>query len=160
MVPTRSGHRLAVNAKAHRGATDSPDGGLRRRPGDVATHPPGQGRDVAVEASSRASGLAAALRGLRPGGVCTGTGYYLAPGTKVPVMDMYATSTTLRVGVSHVRPYLPDALDFVAEHDFPAEKVTSVLADWYDAPEAYAARTTKLVVHRPPLDLRSSTLDA
>jgi hypothetical protein len=44
-------------------------------------------------------------------------------------------------------------LDFVAEHDFPAEKVTSVLAAWEDAPEAYAERTTKLVLHRPPLDL-------
>jgi threonine dehydrogenase-like Zn-dependent dehydrogenase len=107
--------------------------------------------DVTVEASSRGSGLAAALRALRPGGVCTGTGYYLAPGTKVPVMDMYATSATLNVGVSHVRSYLPALLRFVAEHDFPAEKVTSTLAAWDDAPEAYAARTTKLVVHRPRL---------
>jgi len=108
--------------------------------------------DVAVEASSRASGLGAALRALRPGGVCTGTGYYLATGTKLPVMDMYATSTTLQVGVSHVRPHLPAVLDFIVESDFPAEMVTSILADWEDAPEAYATRTTKLVLHRPPLD--------
>jgi alcohol dehydrogenase len=111
--------------------------------------------DVAVEASSRGSGLAATLRALRPGGVCTGTGYYLAPGTKVPVMDMYATSTTLRVGISHVRPHLPAVLDFIAEHAFPAERVTSTLAEWDAAPEAYAAKTIKLVLHRPPLDLRS-----
>jgi threonine dehydrogenase-like Zn-dependent dehydrogenase len=110
--------------------------------------------DVAIEASSRGSGLSAALRALRPGGVCTGTGYYLARSTKVPVMDMYATSTTLKVGISHVRPHLPAVLDFVSEHDFPAEKVTSILADWDDAPEAYATRTTKLVLQRPPLDLR------
>jgi len=108
--------------------------------------------DVAVEASSRSAGLAAALRALRPGGVCTGTGYYLAPGTRVPVMDMYATTATLNVGISHVRPLVPAVLGFVAEHDFPAEKVTSVLAAWEDAPDAYAARTTKLVLHRAPLD--------
>jgi len=109
--------------------------------------------DVVVEASSHAQGLRDALRALRPGGVCTGTGYYLAPGTKVPVMDMYATSATLKVGVSNVRPVLPDLLAFIATSGFPAERVTSVLADWDDAPTAYTARTTKLVLHRPPLDL-------
>jgi threonine dehydrogenase-like Zn-dependent dehydrogenase len=109
--------------------------------------------DVVVEASSRGQGLRDAVRALRPGGVCTGTGYYLAPGTKVPVMDMYATSATLEVGVSHARPVLPELLDFVAASGFPAEKVTTLVADWDDAPAAYAAHTTKLVLHRPPLDL-------
>lgn len=123
--------------------------GKRRSLGAVPHHR----YDVAVEASSRGAGLAAALRALRPGGVCTATGYYLAPGTRLPVMDMYATSATLEVGISHVRPQLPALLDFIAEHDFPAEKVTTVLADWEDAPEAYTARTTKLVLHRAPLDL-------
>ena len=109
--------------------------------------------DVVVEASSRAQGLRDAVRALRPGGVCTATGYYLATGTRVPVMDMYATSATLQVGISHVRPVLPELLDFVATTGFPAERVTSLLADWDDAPTAYTARTTKLVLHRPPLDL-------
>jgi len=108
---------------------------------------------VVVEASSRAQGLRDGLRALRPGGVSTGTGYYLAPGTKAPVMDMYATSATLQVGVSHVRPVLPELLDFAATTGFAAENVTSMLADWNDPPEAYATHTTKLVLHRPPLDL-------
>jgi threonine dehydrogenase-like Zn-dependent dehydrogenase len=111
------------------------------------------GYDVVVEASSQASGLRDAIRALKPGGICTATGYYLANGTKVPVMDMYATSATLRVGISHVRPVLPALLDFIATTDFPAEHVTSLLADWEDAPAAYAERTTKLVLHRPPLVL-------
>jgi threonine dehydrogenase-like Zn-dependent dehydrogenase len=111
--------------------------------------------DVAVEASSRADGLDTAIRSLRPGGVCTATGYYLASLTKVPVMDMYATSATLEVGVSSVRPLLPELLGFVAETGFPAERVTSLVADWEDAPQAYTARTTKLVLRRDPLpDLR------
>jgi threonine dehydrogenase-like Zn-dependent dehydrogenase len=109
--------------------------------------------DVAVEASSAEQGLRDAVRALRPGGVCTGTGYYLAPATKVPVMDMYATSSTLKVGVSNVRPFLPDLLAFIATTGFPAEKVTSLMADWDDAPEAYTAHTTKLVLHREPLAL-------
>jgi alcohol dehydrogenase len=109
--------------------------------------------DIAVEASSHAQGLRDALRALRPGGICTGTGYYLSPGTRLPVMDMYATSATLNVGISHVRPVLPELLDFIAASSFPAERVTSLLADWDEAPDAYGARTTKLVLHRPPLDL-------
>lgn len=109
--------------------------------------------DVVVEASSSAQGLRDAIRALAPGGICTGTGYYLAPGTRLPVMDMYATSATLRVGVSNVRPHLPELLDFIATTGFRAEDVTSLLADWGDAPEAYAAHTTKLVIHRQPLDL-------
>jgi alcohol dehydrogenase len=109
--------------------------------------------DVAVEASSRADGVRAALRALNPGGVCTAVGYYLSPNTRVPLMRMYATDATLRLGVSSVRPVLPELLEFVAGTDFPAERVTTLLADWEDAPTAYAARTTKLVLHRPPLDL-------
>jgi len=108
--------------------------------------------DIAVEASSHGSGVRNALRSLNPGGVCTAVGYYLAPTTRVPLMHMYATDATLRLGVSSVRPVLPDLLDFVARDGFPAETVTTLLADWEDAPTAYAARTTKLVLHRPPLD--------
>lgn len=68
-------------------------------------------------------------------------------------MDMYATSATLQVGVSHVRPVLPDLLDFIAQTGFEADRVTTVLADWDDATAAYAERTTKVVLHRPPLNL-------
>ena len=114
------------------------------------------GYDVVVEASSQTSGLRDAIRALKPGGICTATGYYLATGTKVPIMDMYATSATLRVGISHVRPILPALLDFIATTGFPAEQVTSLLADWEEAPAAYAEHATKLVLHRPPLVLEKN----
>ncbi|MEV0236575.1 hypothetical protein [Nonomuraea sp. NPDC050786] len=110
-----------------------------------------------MEATSRAGGLRTALRSLAPGGVCTAVGYYLATGTRLPLMRMYATDATLRVGVSHARANLPDLLDFVHRTGFPAERVTTLTADWDDAPTAYAAKTTKLVLARNPLpDLRGS----
>lgn len=109
--------------------------------------------DIAVEASSTGQDLRDALRALRPGGICTGNGYYLGANTLLPVMDMYATSATLQVGVSHVRPHLPEMLDFIARTGFEAERVTSLLADWDDAVDAYPAHTTKVVLHRDPLDL-------
>lgn len=110
--------------------------------------------DVAVEASSRAAGLRRAIRSLARGGVCTAVGYYLGAGTRVPIMHMYGTDGTLRVGVSHARAALPDLLAFVARTGFPAEQVTSLTADWEDAPTAYASRTTKLVLQRDAIEDR------
>ena len=66
-------------------------------------------------------------------------------------MHMYANDATLRVGICHVRPLLPELLDFVASTALPAEAVTTITADWDDAPNAYTARTTKLVLQRDPL---------
>jgi threonine dehydrogenase-like Zn-dependent dehydrogenase len=109
------------------------------------------GYDIVVEASSRAAGLRRAIRSLARGGVCTAVGYYLATGTRLPLMHMYATDATLRIGVSHARAVLPDLLAFVARTGYPAEQVTTLTADWDDAPTAYAARTTKLVLQRDAL---------
>jgi alcohol dehydrogenase len=107
--------------------------------------------DIAVEATSRPRGLRRALTALAPGGVCTAVGYYLGTGTRVPLMRMYANDSTLHLGVSHPRTVLPDLLAFLARTGFPAERVTSLVADWDDAPAVYAARTTKLVLRRPRL---------
>jgi threonine dehydrogenase-like Zn-dependent dehydrogenase len=110
--------------------------------------------DIVVEASSRAAGLRRAIRSLAPGGICTAVGYYLATGTRVPLMHMYATDATLRLGVSHARAVLPDVLAFIARSGFPAEQVTTLTADWDDAPAAYAARTTKVVLQRDVVSAR------
>jgi alcohol dehydrogenase len=112
---------------------------------------PGDGYDVVVEATSRASGLRQAIRALAPGGVCTAVGYYLASGTRVPLMRMYATDATLRLGVSHARAVMPELLEFIDRTGFPAERVTTLTADWEDAPSAYTEMTTKLVLMRDPL---------
>ncbi|HEX6351371.1 zinc-binding dehydrogenase [Actinophytocola sp.] len=121
----------------------------------LGAHPtsqPRSGYDVVVEATSRPAGLRRAIRSLAPGGVCTAVGYYLSTGTRVPLMRMYATDATLRIGVSHSRAVLPDLLDFLDRTGFPAERVTTRTAPWEDAPTACQARTTKLVLHRAPLN--------
>jgi alcohol dehydrogenase len=107
--------------------------------------------DVALEGTSSAAGVDVALRSLAPGGVCQPVGYYLSSDTRVPLMHMYANDATLRIGVSNVRPILPELLEFVATTGFPAEQVTTLTADWDDAPQAYTAHTTELVLHRPTL---------
>jgi threonine dehydrogenase-like Zn-dependent dehydrogenase len=105
--------------------------------------------DVAVEGTSSSAGVDTALRSLAPGGICQPVGYYLPRGTKVPLMHMYANDTTLKIGVSNVRTVLPDVLDFMAANEFPAERVTTITANWDDAPDAYTQRATKLVLRRP-----------
>lgn len=137
--------RLEIAEKL--GASAHPAGKGKR----AATDLPGRDYDVVVEGTSSAAGVELALRALAPGGICRPVGYYLPPGTKVPLMHMYATDATLQIGVSHVRPALPDLLDFLVQQDFPAEDVTTMTADWDDAPEAYRAHTTKLVLQRPRL---------
>ena len=141
--------RLAIAEKL--GATPRQVRKGKLRPAEL----PGR-YDLAVEGTSSAAGVDAALRSLTPGGLCTPVGYYVPPGTKVPLMQMYANTATLRISVSHVRPVLPELLKFVADTDFPAELVTTTLADWDDAPQAYQARTTKLVLHRAPQHERNT----
>ncbi len=104
-----------------------------------------------VEATSRAAGLRHAIRSLAPGGVCTAVGYYLAAGTRLPLMRMYATGGTLHAAVSHARAILPDLLSFLSQTGFPAEQVTTLTGAWEDAPTAYTARTTKVVLARQPI---------
>jgi alcohol dehydrogenase len=117
---------------------------------------PRAGYDIAVEATSRPAGLRTAIRALAPGGICTGVGYYLGSGTRLPLMHMYATDITLHLGVSHPRAVLPDLLNFVHHTGFPAEQVNTTIADWDDAPHAYTARTTKLVLQRDPMQRQLS----
>jgi threonine dehydrogenase-like Zn-dependent dehydrogenase len=103
---------------------------------------------IAVEASSTAAGLRYALRSLSPGGVCTAVGFYFASRTGLPLMQMYANSTTLHVGISHPRTYLPQVIELVAAGAFDPMKVATLIADWDDAPDAFTTRTTKVIVRR------------
>lgn len=112
---------------------------------------PGSGYDIVVEASSTGTGIRNAVRATAPGGICTAIGYYFGTNTGIPLMHMYANDITLHVGVSHPRAVLPELLDWVNSNNFPAEKVTSHVADFDDAPTAYAEHATKLVLQRPAL---------
>jgi alcohol dehydrogenase len=43
---------------------------------------------------------------------------------------------------------MPEMLEFIATNDFAAESVTTTLADWDDAPSAFAEQSTKVVIQR------------
>lgn len=107
--------------------------------------------DIVVEASSSSGGLRHALRSTAPGGECTAVGYYVRTRTGMPLMHMYATDITLHLGVSHPRAVLPELLAWVHEQNFPAELVAPRVDDFDDAPNAYAAHATKVVLARDPI---------
>ena len=104
---------------------------------------------ISVDASSRADGLCFALRSLAPGGHCTSVGFHFSVGTRLPLMQMYGNCSTLHVGLSHARAHLPDVLALIASGKFSPARVTTRLAAWDDAHEAFLEPTTKVVVHRP-----------
>lgn len=56
---------------------------------------------------------------------------------------MYATDTVLRLGLSHSRAALPALLGFAYRTGFPAEQVTTLTADWDDAPPPTPPRAPK-----------------
>ena len=106
---------------------------------------------ITVDASMNQDGLRFAIRSLATGGICTTVGYYFKKGTSIPLMQMYANDSTLHTGISHARASLPDVLDLIESKKFQPEKITTLLAHWDDATDAYLERTTKVVVHRPSM---------
>lgn len=106
---------------------------------------------VSADASASIAGLSFALRSLAPGGICTGVGYYFFPRGPLPLMQMYASSVTLHIGVSHPRADLPQILRLIQAGRFHPEKVTSLVAPWEAAPEAFLEDTTKVIVRRDPI---------
>jgi len=120
------------------------DGFPKRPPESDAYH-------LVIEAASNGAGLRHAIHCTAPGGTCCPVGYYVGARTGLPLVHMYTTDITLHVSVSHPRAHLPELLQWVHDHDFPAERVTTTLAGFHEAPIAYAAHTTKLVPHREPL---------
>ncbi len=107
---------------------------------------------IGVDASASIAGLNFALRSLAPGGICTGVGYYFMRKAALPLMQMFANSSTLHIGVAHPRADLPRLLAFLQAGKFKPEKVTTLTANWDDAPRAFLERTTKVVVKRDPLN--------
>lgn len=104
---------------------------------------------ITVDASAHADGLRYAIRSLAPGGTCTSVGYYFQRKTGLPLLQMYANDSKFHTGISHPRAVLPELLALIQSGKLRPEKITTLLAPWDDAADAYLERTTKVVIHRP-----------
>jgi threonine dehydrogenase-like Zn-dependent dehydrogenase len=106
------------------------------------------GYPITVDASGSVKKLNFALRMLSCGGICTSTAFYMKKETPLPLWDMYSRSATFHIGVSHPRRDIPEILPLIQSERFKPEQITTLIATWENAPEAYLEKTTKLVLKR------------
>jgi alcohol dehydrogenase len=138
--------RLAIAAKVGANPIHCPGSASWFKRGAPAT---GGGYDISVDASNHERGLDYAVRALASGGVCTSVGFYFRRGTPLPLWRMYLEGTSFRTGLSNPRADLPGVLALVLEGRFHPEMVTTRVADWGSAAEAFLDRdATKVVVVR------------
>jgi alcohol dehydrogenase len=102
---------------------------------------------VTVDASAMPEGLATAMRSTAPGGLCTSVGIYFGPETGAPLFDMYLTGFTFTTGRPHARADMPAILELLATGAVDPSPIQTV-APWEDAPEAWSALPTKLILAR------------
>jgi threonine dehydrogenase-like Zn-dependent dehydrogenase len=106
---------------------------------------------IVFDADGRDDAIDFAMRMLAHGGVCTAAAYYFKPGTKLPVWHMMVKSLRFETGYARPSVHLPDILALIASGRFDPGLVTTLLADWDDAPQALLDPSTKVVVHRAML---------
>ncbi|MGP4111410.1 zinc-dependent alcohol dehydrogenase [Streptomyces sp. 4N509B] len=112
-----------------------------------AFEPVPHGFDLAIEATGHVDRLALAVKSLAPEGVCESAGNHFRPG-ELPLLDMYLTGVTLRIGRDNVRAHIPDALELAASGTVAPERVVSHVLDWEDLPEALLEKHLKPVFVR------------
>jgi alcohol dehydrogenase len=113
-------------------------------PDEIAT----EAYDITVDNSQDPDVLALAVRATAPAGLLTATTMYPAALTPVPLMDMFARCITFATGQPHARRVIGDVLPLLAEGRFDPAAVVTAVADWEEAPEAFASGSGKHVCTR------------
>ncbi len=103
---------------------------------------------IVADCAMNPDALRFGIRCLAPGGICTSVGFYFQKGVSLPMMQMYGNDSTFHTGISHSRATLPDVMDLIKSGKFQPQKITTCLAKWEDAHEAYLEQTTKVVLKR------------
>jgi alcohol dehydrogenase len=103
---------------------------------------------ITVDNTADAEGLATTIRSTDDFGTCTIVGVGFGPPTPLPILDMYTKGITLHVQRADARRLLPEVLELVMRGVFDPLAVPTTVVDWDDAPDAWLAPATKLVVNR------------
>jgi len=103
---------------------------------------------IVIDASASRGGLDFALRSTGRGGVLASAGIHFHNGTKLPLYQMYARGISLQLSLPNVRSELPKVLALVASGELQPQLVTTRVARWDDAHEAFYEPGAKLVVSR------------
>lgn len=106
---------------------------------------------IAFDGCGEKDGLEAAIRALATTGVCTSATPYFRKRTALPLWEMYSRSLRFETGLVDARACLPEIIALTASGLFQPAKVTTLTADWCDAPHALLDEGPKVVVTRPRL---------
>jgi len=103
---------------------------------------------IVVDATANERKLVSALHATAVGGVCASAGIYFRKRAALPLLFMHLNGITLLTAPANARAEIPAVLECVASGKVKPELVTTRIASWDDAPEAFFDRSTKVVVHR------------
>lgn len=112
----------------------------QRLPGDF---------DLTVDCSGHVDGFRCALRSARPYGECITVSIFFANDVPVPFMEMYNKGVRVTIGRTHAREQTPEILALIESGKFNPDPVTSRIADFADAKEAWMEPGRKLIVRGP-----------
>jgi alcohol dehydrogenase len=103
---------------------------------------------IVVDAGVSAAGLQYAIRATEPEGICQSVSFYPGPGVPLPMGRMYTLGIRLLVGRCHSAALLPEVVDLIAAGGLQPGAVTTRVADWSEAADAFLEPAIKLVVSR------------
>jgi threonine dehydrogenase-like Zn-dependent dehydrogenase len=102
-------------------------------------------RQLTIDASGTAAGLALAIRSTAHGGICHRTYGDVRPLTEVPLRDMYGIGLSLHLGRLHARAVMPDVVEHVRCRTLRPQAVITRRVPFAEAAEAIFDPTIKVV---------------
>ncbi|MBL8150964.1 MAG: alcohol dehydrogenase catalytic domain-containing protein [Blastocatellia bacterium] len=103
---------------------------------------------ITVDASANVDGLKCAICCTEPEGICTSVGIYFSESTPLPLNHMFYKGITFKTGRANSRAGIPHVLELINSGKLRPEKLTTKLATWDDAAEAFKDPSAKVVVAR------------
>jgi len=103
---------------------------------------------VVVDAGVTPAGLHYAIRSTQPEGVCQSVSFHPGQDVPLPLGRMYTLGIRLFVGRCHACALLPEVVPLIESGRLRPGEVTTRLASWPEAPEAFLEPAIKLVVRR------------
>ncbi len=103
---------------------------------------------ITVSNTDDPQGLATTLRSTDDYGTCTSTAIFFGQQPSLPLLELYTKGITVHLSRADSRRYAPEVADLAASGRLHAHAVTTKVAEWDDAPAAWLAPATKLVLVR------------
>lgn len=108
----------------------------------------GERYPIVVDAGVRAEGLRYALTSTEPQGICQSVSFYAGAAMEIPLGRLYTLGIELHTGRANAAALLPEVMRLIAAGRLHPDRVTTRIARWEEAPEAFLEDSIKLVVAR------------